>query len=220
MPVTGSVDDCGTLRRMVETAGPSHRPARLVRSEQMRARLLAAARESFAAQGWSRARVEDICRTAGVGHGTFYGYYANKGAALESIVRAHAADLYTLLEAEWTSGDVRSDVERVIGGFVALSERDADVRDVWLAAAPADPTLARLVDEVRRQFVGRIAAHLLAAREAGHARGDLDVDVASSALAAMVEQTVALALRPDAELDRERLVSGLADLWVNAVYRM
>lgn len=188
------------------------------RGDRTRARLLEAAREAFVDVGWSRARVEDVCRAAGVGHGTFYAYYGNKASVLEALVRRHAADLYTLLEAEWTSGDLRADVHRVIDGFVAQSERDADVRAVWLAAATAEPVLAALVDEVRRQFVARIQANLAAALEAGDARSDLDVELAASALAAMVEQTVALAQRAEAAFDRARLVDGLTDLWVHAVY--
>jgi len=191
---------------------------RVARGEQTRARLLDAARHAFATAGWSRARVEDVCRAAGVGHGTFYAYYANKTSVLEALVRRHAEDLNTVLEADWTSGDVRADVRRVIAGFVEISERDADVRSVWSAAAPAEPILAALVDEVRRQFVERIRRGLAAARDAGHTRLDLDVDVAASALAAMVEQTVALSQRGEAPADSGRVVDGLTDIWVHAVY--
>ncbi|HVE64381.1 MAG TPA: TetR/AcrR family transcriptional regulator [Mycobacteriales bacterium] len=201
------------------------------RGERTRARLLEAARHAFVDVGWSRARVEDVCRTAGVGHGTFYGYYANKADVLEALVRQHAANLNILLEAEWTSGNLRADVRRVIDGFVEQSARDADVRAVWLAAATCEPALAALVDEVRAQFVERIRANLAAALCAGTARPDLDVDIAAHALAAMVEQTVTLAQRPGAgrpdpgphpgrhHPDRARLVDGLTDLWVHAVYR-
>ncbi len=194
------------------------------RGERTRARLLDAARAAFVDVGWARARVEDVCRTAGVGHGTFYGYYANKADVLEALVRRHAADLNTLLETPWTSGDLRADVRRVIDGFVEQSARNADVRAVWLAAATSEPALAALVDEVRGQFVERIRANLAASLEAGAARADLDVGLAAHALAAMVEQTVALAQRAGsstdlARLEHIRLVDGLTDLWVHAVYR-
>src|SRR4051794_16576772 len=92
------------------------------RGELTRGRLLEAARVAFLGVGWHRARVEDVCRTAGIGHGTFYAYYANKTAVVEALVRQHAASLYRLAEQPWTSGDVRADVRTVISGFVALSE--------------------------------------------------------------------------------------------------
>jgi hypothetical protein len=83
----------------------------------------------------------------------------------------------------------------------------------------SEPVLAELIGEVRRQFVSRIRANLLAAQEAGVARDGLDIDVAATALAAMVEQTVALAQWDPLTITPERLVDGLTDLWVNAVYR-
>jgi AcrR family transcriptional regulator len=191
---------------------------RTTRGERTRAKLLDAARVAFAGVPWNRARVEDVCRAAGVGHGTFYAYYANKEAVLEALVRRHATVLYHLADADWTTGDVAADVRRVITGFVALSEEDRDIREVWFAAAPSSPELSALVEEVRGQFVARISSALAAARDAGLARADLDVDVAATALAAMVEQSVALAQQGQT-VPTERLVDGLTDLWVHAVYR-
>lgn len=200
------------------TTDPADPPVRTTRGERTRAKLLDAARVAFAGVPWSRARVEDVCRAAGVGHGTFYAYYANKEAVLEALVRRHATVLYHLADADWTTGDVRADVRRVIAGFVTLAEEDRDIREVWFAAAPSEPALAALVGEVRAQFVARIRSALAAARDAGLARADLDVDTAATALAAMVEQTVTLAQRGEGVAD-ERLVDGLTDLWVHAVYR-
>ncbi|HVF04797.1 MAG TPA: TetR/AcrR family transcriptional regulator [Frankiaceae bacterium] len=200
---------------MTTDAVPAPRSSR---GEKTRAKLLDAARVAFAGVPWSRARVEDVCRAAGVGHGTYYAYFGSKSDIVEALVRRHADALYHLADADWTTGDVAADVRRVIAGFVALAETDKDIREVWFAAAPSEPVLAALVGEVRRQFVARIGGALTAARDAGLARADLDVDVAATALAAMVEQTVALAQQADGG-STERLVDGLTDLWVHAVYR-
>lgn len=198
--------------------------ARVSRGERTRARLLESARVAFHGVGWSRARVEDVCRSAGVGHGTFYAYYANKAAILEALVRRHAAALCALLEAPWDSADahsdVRADVRRVIAGFVAVSERDRDIREIWLAAAPSEPSLRALVDEVREQFIARIHDYLARAVEAGRARAGLDVDVAATALAGMVEQSVALSWTGCGLAVGDRLIDGLTDLWAHAVYQL
>lgn len=201
----------------VTTDPATEAPVRLTRGERTRAKLLDAARTAFVGVPWSRARVEDVCRAAGVGHGTYYAYFENKSAILEALVRRHAAALYHLADADWTTGDVRADVHRVISGFVALSHEDRDIREVWFAAAPSEPALRALVGEVRAQFVARIRSALLAAQGAGLARADLDVEVAATALAAMVEQTVALA-QQDGAIPDDRLVGSLTDLWVHAVY--
>jgi AcrR family transcriptional regulator len=193
---------------------------RTARGERTRARLLDAARVAFARTMWARARVEDVCREAGVGHGTFYAYFPNRAAVLEALVRRHATALYGLVEAPWTSGDVRADVRAVIGGFTQLARDDADIRALWAAAAVSEPALADLEREVRVQFVRRIAANLAAAVEAGVARPELDFEVAATALGLMVEQTAVLGGPLGGPLvGPERLADALTDLWVHAVYR-
>ena len=215
--------------------GPGPDPVsggRTARGERTRGRLLEAARVAFSGVGWSRARVEDVCRVAGVGHGTFYAYYANKTAILEALVRRHAQDLYALADQPWHAGaalDVRADVRAVITGFVDVSVRDRDVRSIWFAAAPSEPALASLVEEVRGQFRARVLRNLLGAQAAHLLRDGVDVAVAAHALTSMVEQSVALAMADTAAPAADgaapaviglgdRLVDGLTDLWVHAVY--
>lgn len=191
------------------------------RGAATRDRLLAAARQVLAEVGWARTRVEDVCSVAGTGHGTFYQYFANRTDLLAALVMRHAEALNALAEAPWTSGDVAADVRRVIDGFVAVFEEDRHVRRAWSAAAEHDPRLAAMFDEVRRQFVARVRVNLAAAVADGRARTGLDLDVAATALTAMVDHSVALdaAAEPGSRLGRARLVSGLTDLWVAAVYR-
>ncbi|MCW2609363.1 MAG: hypothetical protein QOC93_678 [Actinomycetota bacterium] len=193
---------------------------RTERGERTRRRLLDAARVAFARTTWARARVEDVCREARVGHGTFYAYFPNRTAILEALVRRHAAAMYGLVEAPWTSGDVRADVRAVIAGFTMLARDDADIRTLWSAAAAGEPALAELEREVRVQFVRRIAANLAGAVEAGFARDGLDVEVAATALGLMVEQTVLLGgTVTGPAVETGRLADALTDLWVHAVYR-
>ena len=205
----------GTLAAMSTPATP-----RTARGERTRQRLLDAARVAFARTTWARARVEDVCTEARVGHGTFYAYFPNRTAILDALVRRHAAAMYGLVERAWTSGDVRADVRAVIAGFTTLARDDADIRTLWVAAAASEPSLAELEREVRVQFVRRIATNLDAAVEAGLAREGLDVEVAATALGLMVEQTVLLG-GPVAgpPVETGRLADALTDLWVHAVYR-
>jgi len=74
------------------------------RGARTRARLLEAARTSFATTGWSRARVEDVCRAAGVGHATLYAYFGNRTEILEALVRRHADALDAVVEdSTWSA---------------------------------------------------------------------------------------------------------------------
>src|SRR6266511_3644080 len=129
----------------------------MAQTSETRAKLLAAARRAFAELGYAKARVEDVVTAAGVGHGTFYAYFPNKQAALAALVREHAGTLEELAMKPWRAGDVRASLAEVLGGLADLYERDADMLLLWTEAAVHDPELEAILDEVRRQFVERIA---------------------------------------------------------------
>ena len=183
-----------------------------------RDKLLAAARRAFAELGYGKARVEDVVTRAGVGHGTFYAYFPNKQAALAALVREHASTLQELASQPWRAGDVRSSLAQVLGGLADLYDRDADMLVVWTEAAAGDPELTEVLDEVRHQFIGRIARNVERAARQGLAR-PVDPLTAATALAAMAERTLFLRAAGKEPLDRERTVEVLADLWYHALYK-
>jgi len=187
-------------------------------ASQTRDKLLVAARRAFAELGYSKARVEDVVTRAGVGHGTFYAYFANKQAALAALVREHAATLQELASQPWHAGDVRSSLAEVLGGLADLYDRDADMLVVWTEAAANDPELTVVLDEVRHQFVERIARNVERAARQGLAR-PVDPYTAATALAAMAERTLFLRAAGKEPLDRDRTVEVLADLWYHALYK-
>lgn len=182
-----------------------------------RTRLLTGARRAFGELGYVNARVEDIVSRAGVGHGTFYAYFPNKRAALAALMREHAATLLRLAAEPWGSGDVRASLVAVLDGVAELYERDADMVALWTEAAMTDPELGSVADEVRHQFVARIARNIERAQAQGFAR-PVEVTVAATALAAMIEQTMYLRVVRAEPLDRALTVETLADLWFHALY--
>ena len=191
---------------------------------ETRAKLLVAARQAFADLGYGEARVEDVVARAGVGHGTFYAYFPNKRAALAALIHENAAAVVDLASQPWGSpdrtsaGQVRAILVEVLGGLSDLYDRDADLIALWTEASIQDPELGRLVDEVRHQFVARIARNIEHAAGLGLTR-PVDPMTAATALAAMAEQTMYLRAVRKEPLDRDLTVQTLADLWLHAVYR-
>ena len=183
-----------------------------------RGKLLTAARRAFAELGYAKARVEDVVTRAGVGHGTFYAYFPNKQAALAALVREHAGTLQELASQPWRAGDVRTSLAEVLGGLADLYDRDADMLVVWTEAAAGDPELTAVLDEVRHQFIERIARNVRRAARQGLAR-PVDPLTAATALAAMAERTLFLRAAGKEPLDRDRTVEVLADLWYHALYK-
>ncbi|HEV8651167.1 MAG TPA: helix-turn-helix domain-containing protein [Actinomycetes bacterium] len=184
---------------------------------ETRAKLLAAARQAFADLGYGKARVEDIVSRAGVGHGTFYAYFPNKRAALAALIHENAATLVALAERPWGVGDVRASLKSVLSGLADLYDADADLIALWTEASMGDPELGRVLDEVRRQFVARIARNVERAASQGLTR-PVDAHTAATALAAMAEQTMFLRAVRAEPLDRDLTVETLADLWYHALY--
>ena len=184
---------------------------------ETRDRLLAASRRAFAELGFAKARVEDVVTRAGVGHGTFYAYFPNKQAALAALMREHAGTLERLASQPWRAGDVRRSLAEVLTGLADLYDRDADMVVLWTEAAAHDPGLTAVLDEVRHQFVERIARNVERAQAQGLAR-PVDAFTAATALAAMAERTLFLRAAGKEPLDRDLTVEVLADLWYHALY--
>jgi AcrR family transcriptional regulator len=186
-------------------------------ASETRDRLLAASRRAFAELGFAKARVEDVVTRTGVGHGTFYAYFPNKQAALAALMREHASTLEQLASQPWRAGDVRRSLAEVLDGLADLYDRDADMVVLWTEAAAHDPALTAVLDEVRHQFVERIARNVERAQAQGLAR-PVDAFTAATALAAMAERTLFLRAAGKEPLDRDRTVEVLADLWYHALY--
>ena len=158
-----------------------------VRAGKTAAKLRDAAREAFSELGWHATRVEDIVQRAGVSHGTFYTYYSNKAAALEDLVRFSQADLANLASQPWQGGDVRSALERIIGGLVDLYERDAPILRSWLAAARDERQFSNLYLEMRGLYIARVAENVTAVMSMSGQRDNVPARTVAAALVAMVE---------------------------------
>lgn len=179
-------------------------------------RLRAAAREVFRELGYAAARVEDIVNRAGVSHGTFYTYYANKADILEALVRDAAARLDEVASSPWEGPDVRATLEEVIGRFLRVYEEEADVIAVWRQAAASEPRFADLLREVRRGYIQRVVDNLTPLSH----RGDVDVEVAASALVAMVEGYATERYAAATPEERAGAVRTLAALWYGAITQL
>ncbi len=144
-----------------------------------RDRVLAAARDAFAAEG-SGASLDEIARLAGVGPGTVYRHFPTKEALFEAVVFDRIEELVD--EARRLSAD--PDPGRPFFSFVELLAREgARKRDLVETLSsegvhlhfPEAPVLRSLVD-VLDDLLGR-------AQRAGAVRGDIGVDDVMALLA-------------------------------------
>lgn len=180
------------------------------RRVRTRANLLDAAFAVFAAKGFGRVSIEEVCEAAGYSRGAFYSNFGSLDELFFALYRDRAD-----LIAEQVSGalapdgpdlDVPGAVDRVTE--VLLLDRDwLLVKTDFLVHAARDPDVARALLEHRARLRRAIADRLARAR--GHTPlpavlGDAD-DAAHAVVAAYDGVTTQLLLDRDVEHARGRL---------------
>lgn len=182
-------------------------------SAQTAVRLRQAAIAAFEDLGWQATRVTDITRQAGVSHGTFYTYYENKAALAEDLIRSSMHDLMALAAEPWKANDVRGALERVIGGFLDVYQRDRVILRTWLEAARENRRFSVRYLEARGVFVDRVADHVSAVAAASGRVDQPPPRAVASALVAMVEHFAYCWAVLGEDHDRDDAVASLVLIW-------
>ena len=167
---------------------PAGRPLRRD-AQRNRERILAAARGLFAERGLD-ATLDDVAARAGVGVGTVYRRYPDKGALVEELFAERIDELVALAEASLAHADPWD-------AFVGFLERVTEM-------FAADRALARLVldsdggreriAEARERLRAPVAALVARAKAGGRLRSDFepaDLRIVHTMLTAAVEETSA-----------------------------
>jgi AcrR family transcriptional regulator len=124
--------------------------------------LMDAGREVLAQRGYHATRVDDVVRAAGLSHGAFYRYFANKADFVHVLAaRAMQRLAATVEELPVPDGEARTvALRRWLRRYNAAQAEEAAIVRVWVDAATRDPSLgadsAPVVDWGRR----RLARHL------------------------------------------------------------
>lgn len=85
--------------------------------ESTKSKILEAALDLFYEKGFHLATVEDIAERAGVGKGTLYRYFANKGALFSELIKSRLEDLEHSAQAVL---DGQDDVLRMITKYIRI----------------------------------------------------------------------------------------------------
>ena len=107
-------------------------------NEQMRAesqeKILTAARQVFASQGYFNCTVSDIAQQAGMSQGNLYWYYPSK----EKLLKAILADGFSsveqvLVDAQEYEGDGQAKIEYLIDRYLKLSQAQDDFTAIFMS---------------------------------------------------------------------------------------
>lgn len=110
------------------------------RAEQRRQDILEAALEVFAVKGYHATGIADIAKLLGIGHGTFYRYFANKRAIFDALVSSTIAGIATVMRDEPPTTNSLAEYEQqlyqIAGRMFGLFAADVRLSRILLFEAP------------------------------------------------------------------------------------
>jgi AcrR family transcriptional regulator len=144
-------------------AATPRRDARLNRE-----RLLLAAREVFATQGIT-VTLDDIARHAGVGVGTAYRNFANKGELIDALLVGKFDEMVALAEDGLRDPDPWAGLRGFLEAFLARQQADRGLKQVLHEVAHSREP----VQAARRRLAPAVGALVERAKAAGVVRDDV-----------------------------------------------
>jgi AcrR family transcriptional regulator len=178
---------------------------------ETRAKLLDAAVPALAENGYHATRVDDIVRIAGVSHGTFYLYFANKEDLFRTLAERCADEADALAESLRVVDTDASGVATLrawLTEFLAFYRRYGVVIRAWAENQVSDRALARL----GTASFGHITTTLQASMTVGAEEGDRprQIELRSAALLAMIERFAYVTTSRDLGFGEDVLLDNLA----------
>lgn len=138
-------------------------------SAETTTRLLAAARRTFAQQGYAASAMDAICAEAGVTRGALYHHFGGKEGLLLEVVHQLDAEISARVTAEEARYDDPWQGFRACCRLWLEQARDPEIQRIYLRDAPAVlGQKMRDMDEVKT--IGEIRDTLAVLMESGHIR--------------------------------------------------
>ena len=166
------------------TSPPSNRNpgGRTRKSQETRRALLEAAARMFAEHGYHETSVPDIVQAAGVGHGTFYEYFASRRDILLALTKpvTDTRVRRPILKSQNLADRIRAEIFWYLSDHVEHLE----LSKVWHAASNFDAEIAETRHRERDRRITRVRKGI----ESAEVRTDIDPGIAAAALVAMLEE--------------------------------
>jgi AcrR family transcriptional regulator len=188
------------------------------RGRRTRAALLQAGREAFEEHGYDAVRIDDVCRRAGVSHGSFYTYFGSKEALFGEVAEAVVGEMFAAsVVGDAVSGDPYARIEAANRLYLRAWAANSRLVRMVEQAATTDDRFGRLLLELREVFVRRGADGLRRLQEQGLADASLDPRLTAIMLGGMVEHFAHVWLDLGEQAGEERAVDHLTRLWAQAI---
>ncbi len=188
---------------------------RASRLQNRRSKLLEASLKVFARKGFHQTAVSDIVDASRIGHGTFYGYFANKSALFKALLESiYDRILHSLMAEPYNScqtlEDYRAQLLRIGDKLFALFQKQPELARIvlyesWVAESDITALTQNTFDAFRR-FTQLYLQHGVAQ---AYLRADIDTATAAAAINMMLFEAMKAVLRspePEAEYAKWKAV--------------
>ena len=199
-------------------------PARQERRDarENRDRLLAAAKQLFGAQGIDATSMYEIARAAGVGQGTLYRHFADKGEICHALIKEDLAAFMERVGALIASAGAESSPLARLDTLIAENNRLTESHLPLFAAMDEAPVGARRSKPFRGQFHAWLheqICDLLTEAQALGEIADLDIAFTTDAILAAVAPQLYQYQRHELGYSGERITAGMRRLFVEGLRR-
>lgn len=181
------------------------------RKAELRRDIIDAAFDCFAEKGYHATGIADIAARLGIGHGTFYRYFANKRDIVEHVITDLIDRVVGTLTAEnapdavHTLEDYRAQTVRIGDALAEVFGEDPRIPRMLLLEAPGiDKEMGERILDFFALATSLTAAYLGHGVQEGYLPADLDVENSARAINGMILASVLAALH-DPDLDHQRL---------------
>ncbi len=192
------------------------------RRPKTQAAVLAATTELLETVPLAELSVAQILEAAAVGRTSFYEHFSSKDDVVVKLLRSVSTDIAREIEPMFTRGE-RTPEQAFREGLTRLIrmwERYAPLMVTGSVEWPAIPELRRLWLRIHADLTRRIAAVIVADRQAGLAPAGADPEALAAALVWSTERALLVSRtgRVPALEDPEALVEPLTQLYVRTIY--
>ena len=181
------------------------------RSIETKKRILVAAKDQFAKNGFHGTNAKEIAAAAGVSVGSFYSYFKDKKELFMEIFREHIEEkiVRILGEHQFDPNHRKESVYRLIKAMLDAHEPYPQFHREALAMRYSDPEVEAVFNEMDQRSLGHVERFIEQFRDTLRIT---DIKTAAHVISAAVEEIICSITIFSENQDVDRLIDGLADM--------
>jgi len=154
--------------------------------EDARKKIIAAALDVAASEGWGALTLDAIAKKVGVTKGAFYAYFTSSGSLMQDVIVELIRIIRNHILEHWQDeNDIHEVLDRV-ADFIFLQPKPfIPIFIQAMAGLPEDPAFRKKIDSLLEENSALIGTAIARFQKSGQIPGDVDLDEAVRAIYAL-----------------------------------